>query len=76
MAASGLDALEVYHADHDEPSTARYRELASRLGLLVTGGSDYHREEDDGAALGSVTLPTDAFKLLADRAGSRSKRKA
>ena len=76
LAPRGLDALEVYHSDHDEPSTARYRELASRLGLLVTGGSDYHREEDDEAALGRVTLPTDAFKLLVDRAESRSKRKA
>jgi hypothetical protein len=38
----GLDGLEVYHSDHDEPHRAQYRALAQRLGLLRTGGSDYH----------------------------------
>jgi hypothetical protein len=39
---AGLDALEVYHADHDEGLVARYAAMASDLGLLRTGGSDFH----------------------------------
>jgi predicted metal-dependent phosphoesterase TrpH len=65
LVASGLDAIEVYHPDHDESATARYLELKTRLGLLATGGSDYHRDDgEDAAALGRVTLPAADFKLL------------
>jgi 3',5'-nucleoside bisphosphate phosphatase len=63
--ARSADALEVHHSDHDEASTARYREMASRLGLLVTGGSDYHREDGHhGSGLGRVTLPQADFDRL------------
>ena len=30
------------HSDHDAATEARYRALAAELGLLVTGGSDFH----------------------------------
>ena len=47
---AGLDAIEVYHSDHDEPATARYAALARELGLLVTGGSDFHAPGVDAAS--------------------------
>jgi predicted metal-dependent phosphoesterase TrpH len=64
---AGLDALEAYHSDHDEATVARYVALAAELGLLVTGGSDFH---DPASALrpGSVTLPWPHWdRLLARR---------
>jgi predicted metal-dependent phosphoesterase TrpH len=42
MAAAGLGGLEVDHRDHDPLTRDRLRALASDLGLLVTGSSDYH----------------------------------
>lgn len=42
MAEAGLAGLEVDHRDHDEHQRERLRALADRLGLLVTGASDYH----------------------------------
>lgn len=42
LAAAGLVGLEVDHRDHDEAARVRGRALADRLGLLVTGSSDYH----------------------------------
>jgi predicted metal-dependent phosphoesterase TrpH len=42
MAAAGLSGLEVAHRDHDEAARERGRRLADRLGLFVTGSSDYH----------------------------------
>ncbi|WP_055587451.1 PHP domain-containing protein [Peterkaempfera griseoplana] len=42
LAAAGLAGLEVDHMDHDEETRVRLRGLASDLGLLVTGSSDYH----------------------------------
>ncbi|MFJ2907746.1 PHP domain-containing protein [Streptomyces sp. NPDC091279] len=42
MAAAGLDGIEVDHMDHEPQTRARLRGLASELGLLATGSSDYH----------------------------------
>ena len=42
MAEAGLSGVEVFHRDHDDAARARGLALAERLGLLVTGSSDYH----------------------------------
>jgi predicted metal-dependent phosphoesterase TrpH len=57
LGAAGLDALEVYHSDHDETAVARYRRMADELGLLVTGGSDFHGDPAYPIQPGTVTLP-------------------
>ncbi len=66
-AAAGLDAIEVYHSDHDESASKRYREFARTLNLLMTGGSDYHGDDSHGGGPGSVSLPRDAFEQLKAR---------
>lgn len=38
----GLGGLEVDHPDHSQAERAELRSIADRLGLLVTGSSDYH----------------------------------
>ena len=42
MAEAGLAGLEVDHVDHDDAARTHLRGLAAELGLLVTGGSDFH----------------------------------
>jgi 3',5'-nucleoside bisphosphate phosphatase len=42
LAAAGLVGLEVRHRDHGPEQRERLQAIADRLGLLVTGGSDYH----------------------------------
>ena len=42
LVGAGLLGIEVDHAEHDDATRARLRAFASRAGLLVTGGSDYH----------------------------------
>jgi hypothetical protein len=65
FAADGLDALEAYHSNHDCTATDHYLSVAARLGLVVTGGSDYHADEAHGAdGPGSVSLPPDAYATL------------
>jgi hypothetical protein len=61
---AGLDAIEVYHSEHDERARTRYEAAAARLDLLVTGGSDYHGDPAHGVALGSVTLPGREWERL------------
>ena len=73
FASSGLDAIEAYHTNHDEEATGRYRSIAHRLALSLSGGSDYHADESHGSAHpGSVSLPEDAFNQLRERAASRA----
>jgi predicted metal-dependent phosphoesterase TrpH len=52
LAAAGLDALEVWHSDHDSGSASRFLQLARKYGLAATGGSDYHGEHKPGVLLG------------------------
>ncbi len=68
LAAAGLAALEVRHSDHDALAEQHYRALASRHGLAVSGGSDFHGDNSHRAAkLGSVTLPFEDFRALESR---------
>jgi predicted metal-dependent phosphoesterase TrpH len=59
---AGLDALEAYHSDHDQSTIDRYRMMASDLGLLTTGGSDFHGDPGHGLEPGTATLPVDEWK--------------
>lgn len=69
VAGAGLDAVEVFHPDHDAADVDRYLALARRLGLLVTGGSDYHGPGSGReTGLGTVCLPQADFDALARRA--------
>lgn len=42
LVAVGLAGLEVRHPDHDDAARAELADIASNLGLLATGSSDYH----------------------------------
>jgi predicted metal-dependent phosphoesterase TrpH len=61
---AGLDALEAYHSDHDAAAAARYHQMADELGLLITGGSDYHGDPMHGVSIASSTLPPESWQRL------------
>lgn len=65
--SAGLDAIEVYHSDHDALVTARYLSTARHFNLAISGGSDYHADESHGATLGGVSLPLVHFDDLVRR---------
>jgi 3',5'-nucleoside bisphosphate phosphatase len=68
MAAAGLDALEVYYIEHSPEMTVHYRVLTERLGLAMSGGSDYHGDPSHGPVRpGSVSLPDQAYAELKQR---------
>jgi predicted metal-dependent phosphoesterase TrpH len=50
---AGLAGLEAYRPDHDDAQRETLRALAAELGLVATGGSDFHRPEA-GQAVGAV----------------------
>ena len=57
LGEAGLDAIEVYHSDHDPAATTRYLGVARDMDLLVTGGSDFHGDPKHGLEPGTATLP-------------------
>ncbi len=57
LQAEGLDGIEVYHRSYPEGVQAALQALATRRGLLPSGGSDFHGlAHSDGASLG-VDVP-------------------
>lgn len=71
LAGVGLDGIEVDHIDHDEPARHQLREIASALGLIVTGSSDYHGTGKVGHPLGANTTDPDHWARLAAVAAER-----
>ena len=76
LAAEGLDGLECFHTKHTAKLSAHYLNVAARLNLLVTGGSDCHGFSKGRPLIGGVKLPGIYWqKLLAarqDRDGRRA----
>ncbi|MDD4732751.1 MAG: PHP domain-containing protein [Desulfovibrio sp.] len=52
LMALGLEGMEVYYTEHPNDIRRAYRGLADRLGLLVSGGSDFHGSVKPGIFLG------------------------
>jgi hypothetical protein len=71
MAAAGMAGLEVEHSDHTPERRAYYADLADRLGLVPTGGSDCHGTRYDPVRLGSALTTPDRFEALRAVAGRR-----
>ena len=69
LVSQGLDAIEVYHSDHTPDQTRWYLELARRLGLLVSGGSDFHGAGKPEVRLGRPKVPLVAVEPLLARIG-------
>ena len=42
MLAYDFDGMEVYHTKHKDDDVKRYKTLATKHNLFITGGSDYH----------------------------------
>ena len=54
LAGEGLDALEVFHPDHDADQERRLSTLARELSLAATAGSDFHGALEDRKRPGGV----------------------
>lgn len=50
----GLEGLEVYYPEHRKDSYEPWLTIAGELGLLMTGGSDFHSDADNDKDHGSI----------------------
>ena len=63
----GVVGLEVWHPVHDEQTTDRYLQMATRHGLVPTGGSDFHRETPGGILPGDLGVSEACLETLRTR---------
>lgn len=67
LVKDGIKGIEVYYAGHIRKDISKFEELATKYGLITTGGSDYHgifHEWELG--LGEVKVPEYTVKKLLD----------
>jgi predicted metal-dependent phosphoesterase TrpH len=73
LKADGLDGVEVYYSTHAARQTREYLSLAQQLGLLVTGGSDFHGltkpDIEVGIGKGTLHIPTSLLPKMKEAAG-------
>jgi predicted metal-dependent phosphoesterase TrpH len=70
---AGLLGIEVYYPEHSGAQTAAYREMCARLGLVATGGSDFHGPQIGHARHpGAQNVPPSAWDELRSRLASLS----
>lgn len=69
LVAAGLAGLEVGHRDHDPAQRERLSRLATRLGLFMTGSSDYHGTGKTNL-LGENTTAREVFEEIERRGRS------
>lgn len=55
LAAAGLMGIEAHHSKHSPSARTHWDQMARKLGLLVTGGSDFHEPGDSHGPIGCQT---------------------
>jgi predicted metal-dependent phosphoesterase TrpH len=68
LVEAGLMGIEAFYPEHSAGQIAAYRELCARLGLVATGGSDFHGPRVGGARHPGVQpVPESAWPELRGR---------
>lgn len=74
LAELGLDGIEAYYAEYAPELREHLASLAERLGMVATGGSDYHGDYKPGLSVGSgrgdLVVPSEVLQQLDDRRSS------
>jgi len=58
-----LDGIESRHSDHRDAHVVQFESLADKLGLMTTGGSDYHGSRKQ-VKLGQCRVPYAVYQRL------------
>ena len=68
LSSLGLDGIEAMHSSHKVSDVDKYKHLAEKHHLCVTGGSDYHGLKNRHGSVGSQNVPYKYFEILLERA--------
>src|SRR6185295_19982937 len=68
LVEAGLMGIETFYPEHSAGQITAYRGMCMRLGLIATGGSDFHGPSVGGARHpGLQPVPESAWQELRDR---------
>jgi predicted metal-dependent phosphoesterase TrpH len=68
LVEAGLMGIEAFYPEHSSGQITAYREMCRRLGLIATGGSDFHGPSVGGARHpGLQPVPESAWQELRSR---------
>lgn len=73
LAGQGLDGLECFHTRHTARMSEHYLNMAERLKLAVTGGSDCHGFSKGKPLIGGVKLPAIYLEKLKEARQSHAR---
>ncbi|MDY0132273.1 MAG: PHP domain-containing protein [Desulforegulaceae bacterium] len=67
----GLEGIEVFYPGHSKSLRSFFLNETKRLGLLSTGGSDFHGYKNEGLVLGrgrnNLNIPYSVYKSIIER---------
>ena len=67
----GLEGVEGYYTDYTPDMNQRYRAMAKKLGLTISGGTDYHGANKPhisiGKGRGDLEIPYSVLEGLKER---------
>ena len=70
---NGIKAVEVYYSTHSNSDTQHVMAMANRVGLIYSGGSDFHGATkpkiDMGTGMGKLAVP---YEILEKIRGERN----
>lgn len=71
LKACGLDGIEGYYTDYTPEMQAKYHALAAELGLILSGGTDFHAQMKPhisiGTGLGNLKIPYSLLENIKQR---------
>ncbi|MFC4766385.1 PHP domain-containing protein [Effusibacillus consociatus] len=67
---AGLLGIEAFHPDHSEDARHRYAKMAEELGIIATGGSDFHGSgAEHRGDLGTVSVDKSVVLKMKELSG-------
>lgn len=70
---NGLDGIEGYYSEYTPEMQEHFQSVAKELGLLLSGGSDFHAEMKPhiqiGKGMGNLRIPYSVLEKIKSRAG-------
>jgi len=68
LVAAGLMGIECYYPEHSAAQTGHYVQTCKDLGLIATGGSDFHGPRVRAGHLGVPSVPMAVWEALQEKA--------
>ena len=75
----GVDGVEARHPSHDETITAKIERLGPELGMVLTGGPDWHGDQsghDNARGLGGIEVPEAWVEMLDEYVHTRTRERS